>query len=70
MLQAHEFRTHARDDALVARLQKYPREAIIRRLMDLGRLTLVARQLDMLMDTDASADYFARAFLSERFDLF
>jgi pyruvate, water dikinase len=64
------FATRVREDTVVARLQKYPREVIADRLADLGRLTLVSRQLDMLMDTDASAEHFARAFLAGRFDLF
>ena len=65
-----EFRVQARSDLLVARMQKYDRDTILARLVDLGRLTLCTRQLDMLMDSDASPDFFARAFLAGEMDKF
>jgi len=63
-LRALDFAAQTRGDALVARLEKYERETILSLLGDLGRLTLCSRQLDMLMDDDESADFFARAFLA------
>jgi pyruvate,water dikinase len=70
VLDALDFSTRPRGDILVARLEKYEREAIELRLRALGRLTIVTRQLDMLMDSDASPDFFARAFLEDRLESF
>ncbi len=64
------FKVQCRQDVIVARLEKYDREFLSSRLVELGRLTLCARQLDMLMDTDASADFFAKAFLSGEMERF
>jgi pyruvate,water dikinase len=63
VLSALDFKSQMRGDVLVARLEKYDRANIRERLADLGRLTMVARQLDMLMDSDESPEYFAKAFL-------
>jgi pyruvate, water dikinase len=65
VLSALDFRVQTRSDLLVARLDKFERDAIVGRLGVLGRLTLCCRQLDMLMDTDPSADQYARAFLAD-----
>ncbi len=65
-----DFRTRPRGDMLVARLEKYDAAAIGRRLTILGRLTMVARQLDMLMDTPDSPRFFASAFLDDRMECF
>ena len=70
VLAALDFRIHTRGDLLTARLDKYPRDDIRARLVDLGRLTLCARQLDMLMDTDASPEQFAQAFLKGEWERF
>ena len=70
VLAALDFRIHTRGDLLTARLDKYPRDDIRARLVDLGRLTLCARQLDMLMDTDASTEQFAQAFLKGEWERF
>jgi len=70
VLGALDFRVQARDDLLTARLDKYGDEIIRSRLVDLGRLTLCARQLDMLMDADSSAEVFAGAFLEGEWDRF
>jgi pyruvate,water dikinase len=56
--------------AVVGRMEKYEREYIRARLVDLGRLTICSRQLDMLMDTDQSPDFFAEAFLEGRLNVF
>jgi hypothetical protein len=55
---------------LVARLDKFDSETIISRLTVLGRLTMCCRQLDMLMDSDTSPDFFARAFLADEMGRF
>jgi pyruvate,water dikinase len=63
VLGALGFKVNARQDLLVARLDKLDEAQTSRRLTDLGRLTLCVRQLDMLMSSDGVADQFARYFL-------
>ena len=70
VLRQLNFNVQIQRDTLVARLEKYDRETIRVRLADLGRLTICSRQLDMLMDTDHSSEYFAKAFLSENLERF
>lgn len=70
ILSALNFEVQCRGDIVVARLQKYDREFMYSRLIELGRLTLCCRQLDMLMDTDDSPEFFARAFLADEMDKF
>lgn len=70
VLEALDFRVEASGDILHARLDKYEPELIRQRLADLGRLTLCARQLDMLMGSEESPEHFAQAFLAGRFDDF
>ncbi len=70
VLAALDFKVKARGDLLTARLDKYGAETIRARLVDLGHLTLCARQLDMLMGSDASPDFFARAFLAGEWERF
>jgi pyruvate, water dikinase len=64
VVNALDFKVQIRSETLFAGLDKYKSEDILSRLVVLGRLTLCARQLDMLMDSDASPDFFARAFLA------
>jgi pyruvate,water dikinase len=66
VLEALDFRVDAGGDILHARLDKYEPEVIRQRLADLGRLTLCARQLDMLMGSDESPERYAQDFLSGR----
>ena len=70
VLTALEFKVQTRGDILTARLDKYDQELLRARLVDLGRLTLCARQLDMLMDDDSRPDFFASAFLANEWDKF
>jgi pyruvate,water dikinase len=70
VLNALDFKVQARGDFLTARLDKYGPETIRARLVDLGHLTLCARQLDMLMGSDASPDSFAQAFLAGEWEKF
>jgi pyruvate,water dikinase len=70
VLEALDFRVESRSDLVHARLDKYPGERIKERLVDLGHLTMCARQLDMLMDADDSPDYFAAAFLAGEWERF
>lgn len=64
------FQTADRGDGLVARLEKHEAQDIEARLKQLGQLTMVTRQLDMLMDSDQSPDFFAQAFLEDRLETF
>ncbi len=57
-------------DLLTARLDKYTHDTTQARLVDLGRLTMCARQLDMLMDDDSRPDFFAAAFLASEWEKF
>jgi len=61
---AMDFKVQLRDETLVARLDKYKADEIRSRLISLGRLTLCARQLDMLMDNESSPELFAQYFLA------
>jgi pyruvate,water dikinase len=70
VLAERDFRVQCRGDILVARLEKYDHDFICSRLTELGRLSLCSRQLDMLMDTDDSPEFFARAFLAGQFERF
>jgi pyruvate,water dikinase len=70
VLRALDFKTQCRGDVLVARIEKYESEVLRNRLVDLGRLTLCSRQLDMLMDNDDSPEIFARSFLAGEMDKF
>jgi pyruvate,water dikinase len=70
VLSSLDFNIHIKGDRLVARLEKYGNDYIRQKLVDLGRLTMCSRQLDMLMDTDESAKFFAQMFLNGEFERF
>ena len=70
ILSSMDFVIQTRADLLIARLEKAKPELVLARLCDLGRLTLCSRQLDMLMDSDSSPDYYAQAFIKQDFDKF
>ena len=57
-------------DLIVARMEKCEQAVISKRLTELGRLTLCARQLDMLMDHDSSPDFFEKAFIADEIEKF
>ncbi len=70
VLEPLDFRVKAKGEILHARLDKYEEGVIVARLRDLGRITMCARQLDMLMDSEASPEFFAQAFLAGELDKF
>jgi pyruvate,water dikinase len=70
VLRDLDFTVRTHRDLLVARLSGIDQERTHTRLADLGRLTLCARQMDMLMDSDGSPDLFAGAFLRGEWDHF
>ncbi|MBI5528379.1 MAG: hypothetical protein HY897_18770 [Deltaproteobacteria bacterium] len=65
-----DFRIQLRGDRLVARLEKYDNDYIRTKLVDLGRLTMCSRQLDMLMDSEESPGFFAKLFLEGQLERF
>jgi pyruvate,water dikinase len=64
------FQVQGRDDLLTARLDKYDCDVILAALTQVGRLTMCARQLDMLMDTDNAPEFFAGAFIRDELEVF
>jgi pyruvate,water dikinase len=64
------FKVVLRGDVVLARVAKHDREFLLERLVHLGRLTLCARQLDMLMDDEQSPETFAGAFLAGEMEQF
>lgn len=70
VLASLDFKVQTRGDLLVARLGQFDHDALLARLEDMGRLCMCTRQMDMLMDSDASPEYFARAFLARDMDRF
>lgn len=68
VLNALGFVTETKGDRVMARLRKYDRDIITEKLELLGRLTLCALHLDMLMTTDASVDWFVKAFLEGNYN--
>jgi pyruvate,water dikinase len=70
ILEALGFKAQIRGDVVVGRLEKYEQEFVATRLTELGRLTLCARQMDMLMDSDASPEFFSKAFLEGKMEYF
>ena len=70
ILSSMGFLVNVKGDMVLAKMEKPEEEELCSRLVQLGRLTLCSRQLDMLMDSEASADRFSAAFLEENFDPF
>ena len=61
------FRTDIVGDRIQARFQKYPKEEMLPRLDQLGRLLIMTRQMDMLMRTDSSPAEYAAKFLAGQY---
>jgi pyruvate, water dikinase len=64
VLEAQEFQVDVTGDRVYARFQKYPREVIETKLEMVGRLLQFTRQMDMLMNSEASVEMVAKNFLS------
>jgi pyruvate,water dikinase len=58
------FNVDVQGDRVDARMQKYEGPVIEEKLDQLGRLLIFTRQMDMLMNTEASVEGVARNFLS------
>ena len=70
VLAGLDFQVYIQGDLLIARFDKFDQAATLDRLTDLGRLTLCARQLDMLMDSEETPRFFSEAFQKGEFDKF
>lgn len=68
VLNELDFRTETRGDHVMAYFRKYDKDATLDKLDLLGRLTLCALHLDMLMTTDASVEWFTKAFLEGNYN--
>jgi pyruvate,water dikinase len=67
ILEALGFHVEVRGDMVTARFQKFAAPQIAERLVQLGRLLIVTRQLDMLMVDEAAVQRFADNFLHGRY---
>ena len=64
ILEALDFSVEVSGDRVVARFQKYEEEEIRQRLDQIGRLLQFTRQMDMLMQDEASIDAVSECFLA------
>ncbi len=67
ILDALGFQVEVRGDMVTARFQKFAAPQIAERLVQLGRLLIVTRQMDMLMVDEAAVQRFADNFLAGRY---
>ncbi|MEA3547985.1 MAG: PEP/pyruvate-binding domain-containing protein [Thermodesulfobacteriota bacterium] len=65
ILAQFDFRIEQKGDSLTARVEKQPIEFLRQRLKILGYLSLHARQIDMVMNNQASVDKYRKKFLAE-----
>jgi pyruvate,water dikinase len=63
VLMASDFSVEVQGDRVDARFQKYPPAAIEEKLEMIGRLLIFTRQMDMLMNSEASVELVAKNFL-------
>lgn len=54
-------------DRIQARYQKYPRDNMLPRLDQIGRLLIMTRQMDMLMTSEAAVQEYAHRFLNGQY---
>jgi pyruvate,water dikinase len=64
ILEKHDFMVSVKGDQVSARLLKYAKPIIEEKLNMLGKLLLFTRQMDMLMNSEASVDMVVQNFLS------
>lgn len=67
IMEALGFQVEVRGDMVTARFQKFAAPQIAERLVQLGRLLIVTRQMDMLMVDEAAVQRFADNFLNGRY---
>ena len=68
VLEKLDFSIEIKDDLVYARIQKYDQATTEEKLDMLGRLTLCAMQLDMLMDTESRVTWFVNAFMEGNYN--
>jgi pyruvate,water dikinase len=64
ILRRLDFQIERSGDLINARLRKFPKEAILARLDQLGRLVVATRQLDMRMGPGPPVEWFVQAFFA------
>ncbi len=69
IFEALGFHVEVREDRVDARFYKYEKELILERLDTVGRLLQFTRQMDMLMQSEASVNILAQSFLSGNYTL-
>ncbi|MEW5763610.1 MAG: PEP/pyruvate-binding domain-containing protein [Acidobacteriota bacterium] len=67
ILRRLDFQIERGGDLINARLRKFPKETILDRLGQLGRLVVATRQLDMRMGPSAAVGWYADAFFEGNF---
>lgn len=63
------FQVETREDRVDARYYKYEQTAIEAKLDLIGRLLQFTRQMDMIMQSEASVDMIAKSFLEEKYHI-
>jgi pyruvate, water dikinase len=69
IFQELDFQVEVREDRVDARFYKYEKPVIEAKLDVVGRLLQFTRQMDMLMQCEASVDVLARSFLTGNYNL-
>jgi len=69
IFEAMNFSVEVQEDRLDARFYKYPMEEIQDKLDMIGRLLQFTRQMDMLMQNEASVQFVAQSFLAGNYSL-
>jgi len=69
VLRHLDFRVESKEDSLTARIGGYEARDLEARLDVLGRLMMIAKQLDMVMFSDAVAEHYAKEFIASGYNL-
>jgi len=68
ILEGLQFEVEVREDRVDARYNKYEESATKEKLDMVGRMLQYSRQMDMLMQSEASVAIFAETFLSGKYN--